>query len=428
MQTDPGLEMLMKEQTRSIYDWTQPQLPEDPAFYRSDDTVMLVSRPVNNFRKTFEFGEDRIRRGGPREGGGGHIVVVHKGVNAGNQLAHLLKRAAADRALGNHAEPALHLVEPRCIGRREMQMIPWPPGEPRADVRMFVRTVVVDDQMNVELRRHVGVNVLEEREKLLVAMARLALRQDLAGRDIERGEQRGRPMAEIAMGDAFDIAEPQRQDRPRALQRLNLAFLIDTEDQGGLGRIEVEPDNIADLLHKERIGRQGKAGRAMRLDAEQGEVPLHRALANAGFGRHRADTPVGAAIRRGRLQDRPQQRRDAVVIMGARPTTARRVIQPRQPVVLKPPPPMTHHRVTQADALGHRRIGQPVGRKEDRLRPLHQGMRQRPRMGPFSKLRPLQRRQGERKGARTTNRHSGSGKDTAKPTARIMRITNGTSH
>jgi hypothetical protein len=52
------------------------------------------------------------------------------------------------------------------------------PREPGFDPWMFVGGVVVRDQMDFEVGRHVAVEVIKEREKLLMAMARLALGDD----------------------------------------------------------------------------------------------------------------------------------------------------------------------------------------------------------------------------------------------------------
>jgi hypothetical protein len=40
---------------------------------------------------------------------------------------------------------------------------------------MLVRTVVIDDEMHIEPRRNVGVNLLQEAEELLVSVACPAL-------------------------------------------------------------------------------------------------------------------------------------------------------------------------------------------------------------------------------------------------------------
>jgi len=45
-----------------------------------------------------------------------------------------------------------------------------------------------------------------------------------------------------------------RQQRLGAVERLNLAFLIDTDDQRLLGWIQIKPYDIAYFLDKLRIG------------------------------------------------------------------------------------------------------------------------------------------------------------------------------
>jgi hypothetical protein len=56
---------------------------------------------------------------------------------------------------------------------------------------MLVGGVVVDDEMDVELGRHVGLDVTQEGEELLMTMAGFALGNDRAVEHVEGGEQRG---------------------------------------------------------------------------------------------------------------------------------------------------------------------------------------------------------------------------------------------
>jgi len=63
--------------------------------------------------------------------------------------------------------------------------------EPSVDIEMFVRGVVVGDQMDIQPRRNVAVEVIKKREKFLMAMTRLALGDDRTIEHVERGEQCG---------------------------------------------------------------------------------------------------------------------------------------------------------------------------------------------------------------------------------------------
>ena len=70
----------------------------------------------------------------------------------------------------------------------------------------------------------------------------------------ERGKQRGRTMAHIAVRVPFRYARHHRQDRLLAIECLNLAFLIDAEDKGSVWWWgQVKADDIADLVDEERI-------------------------------------------------------------------------------------------------------------------------------------------------------------------------------
>ena len=60
--------------------------------------------------------------------------------------------------------------------------------------RCFVCAVVVDDQVQVEIMKRFTVDLFQEHQELLGAMAQQAFTDDLSGRHIERGEQRRGPV------------------------------------------------------------------------------------------------------------------------------------------------------------------------------------------------------------------------------------------
>ena len=68
---------------------------------------------------------------------------------------------------------------------------------------------------------------------------------------IESGEKGGGAVTDVAVREAFDISEPEGQQRLGPLQRLRLALLV--EDHRVVGRVEVEADVVADILAEERI-------------------------------------------------------------------------------------------------------------------------------------------------------------------------------
>jgi hypothetical protein len=80
------------------------------------------------------------------------------------------------------------------------------------------------------------VALLEEVEKLGSAVPFVALADHKAGGDVERREQRGGAVADVAVGAPFGHARHHRQDGLFAVERLDLRLLIDAEDEGAVGR------------------------------------------------------------------------------------------------------------------------------------------------------------------------------------------------
>jgi len=91
-------------------------------------------------------------------------------------------------------------------------------------------------------------------------VARHATADDLALQHVEGGEQGGRAVALVIVGHGPGPTLHQGQARPGAVQGLDLGPLIDTEDHGVGGRIDIQADDVADLGGELRI--VGKLGGA----------------------------------------------------------------------------------------------------------------------------------------------------------------------
>jgi len=92
----------------------------------------------------------------------------------------------------SESEEASDLVEPRGIGGREVNVPARMAGEPSFDLGVLVSGVVVDDEVDVELGRNIGVDLAQKPQELQMAMAVLALGEDCAVEDVEFGEQAAR--------------------------------------------------------------------------------------------------------------------------------------------------------------------------------------------------------------------------------------------
>jgi len=80
--------------------------------------------------------------------------------------------AAADLALGEQAEEALHLVDPGGRGRGEVDVPTRALGEPVADSLGLVGAGIVDDEMDVEIVRNPCLDGIEELARTSLARNR----------------------------------------------------------------------------------------------------------------------------------------------------------------------------------------------------------------------------------------------------------------
>jgi len=144
------------------------------------------------------------------------------------------------------------------------------------------------------MRRDIGVDMFKKIEILLVAMAFFAAGEDLAGGDVERGEERGRAVADIVMGHAFDITQTHGQNGLGAVQRLNLALLVDAQDHGVVGRMEIQPDDITDFFDEKGIIGDFEMALAMGLKTKGAPDPLDCRPRDLGIFGDRACRPMGS--------------------------------------------------------------------------------------------------------------------------------------
>ena len=153
--------------------------------------------------------EDGVGGRGPHEGPGIGVVVVGEAADLLLELGDGGEGTAADGLLRDEVESDLDLVEPGGVGGGEVDVVAGPVGEPALDAGVLVGAVVVDDEVDVEVWGHVGVDVLEEAQEFLVAMARPALGKDPAGGDVQGREEGGGAVADVTVRDALNVAQSE---------------------------------------------------------------------------------------------------------------------------------------------------------------------------------------------------------------------------
>jgi len=150
-----------------------------------------------------------------------------------------------------------------------------PLGESFADQLGLVGSVIVRNDVDVEIDKDVALDLVEEPAKLLNAMAAHVFADDGSGCDVEGGEERGRSAPGVIVCAPLDLAAPHWRQGLGSIERLNVALLIDAESDGTVVCRQIKADNVADLLDEQRSGRELEGLRTMRLQlARQSDESL----------------------------------------------------------------------------------------------------------------------------------------------------------
>ena len=94
--------------------------------------------------------------------------------------------------------------------------------------------------MEVEARRDGRLNRIQKAAEFACAMPGFATRDHFARGDMERRNERRRPMAHVVVRVPLGLAWPERQERRRPIECLHLRLFIDAEDQRALRRLQVQ--------------------------------------------------------------------------------------------------------------------------------------------------------------------------------------------
>ena len=170
--------------------------------------------------------------------------------NGGDQNRHACETAAPETLIGDLTEPTLNQIQPGTGRRSKVQMEPRMPLEPGFNPRMFVRAVVIHDQMEIESRRCFAVDLLEEADELLVSMARHTVADHLAIEHAESSKQSCRSMANVIVCHRSAPALLQRKTGLGPVESLDLAFFVQAQNKRLVRWIQVQSHDIHQLLDK----------------------------------------------------------------------------------------------------------------------------------------------------------------------------------
>ena len=206
-------------------------------------------------------------------------------------------------------EEAFDGIEPRARGWREVEGPAGMAGEPFLDLVLLMRSVVVENDVDRFVFRHLALDTVEEADELLMAMALHVLPDDCSVKHVERCEQRGCAMPLVIVGHGARTALLHRQAGLGAVERLDLRLLVDGQDHRMSRRINIEADDLGELFGENRIVRQFEAAPSMRCKAMRLPNLLHRRDGQPDDLGHRTCRPVGCFVRRRFLRQPDNLRR-----------------------------------------------------------------------------------------------------------------------
>ena len=115
-----------------------------------------------------------------------------------------------------------------------------------------------------------------------MAVALHVAADDGAVEHVEGGEQGGGAVALVVVGHGAEPPLLHRQAGLGAVERLDLALLVDRQHDGMGRRVDIEPDDVAQLVDELRIVGELELPPAVRLQAVRLPDAPHRAGADAG--------------------------------------------------------------------------------------------------------------------------------------------------
>jgi len=230
------------------------------------------------------------------------------------------------------------------------------PPHPPAHGGVLVRGVIVQDQMQLERGRRLRSDLLEEPDELLMSMARHTVADDRAVEHAQCREQGRRAVALIIVRHRATAAFLHREARLGAIQGLDLAFLVDAQDEGMRGWVQVQAHHILHFVLEVRVATELEGTDQMGLEAVRLPHALHQGGVGPQLPGQRPRGPVGGgggSSLGGGVQDLRFQR---LPILGRAPAPRGVALNPRQPVRDEALSPEPHGLSTSPHGCGDMRV------------------------------------------------------------------------
>src|SRR5882672_10475112 len=165
-------------------------------------------------------------------------------------------------------------------------------GQPVPDERRLVGAIVIEDEMNVQIGRDLGLDDIQKPAELHRAMSLVELADDTAGFQVQSGKQGRGPVALRVVRATLQLPRLHGQQRLSPVQRLNLALFVDTEYQRVIWRVDIQAGDVAYLFDQQRVRRQLECIRTVRLQSEGAPNAADGHPAESGGFRQSSGAPM----------------------------------------------------------------------------------------------------------------------------------------
>ncbi len=176
---------------------------------------------MSSFAKSSQGGEYLVSRFGPYKRFALIVRQLDVLKNGLLKLARASVNTSSELLFGQRGEPSLDEIEPGGASRGEVEVIARALGQPAVYKRRLVGPVVVQDDVDIQVGGHRGIDVVEELAELHRAMARVASADHLAGGNLKGSKERGGAMTGIVVSAPLDLPRTHWQQRSGTIQGLN---------------------------------------------------------------------------------------------------------------------------------------------------------------------------------------------------------------
>lgn len=181
------------------------------------------------------------------------IVLLDEAIDGRLQVNDGVEDAMLQPSARQFREEAFDCVEPRAGCRNEVEGPSWMPCQPGAHLRLLMGRVIVENDVDGFVFWQFRLDGVEEANEFLMPVALHVLADHRSVENVEGGKQGGGAMALVIMGHRARASLLERQARLGPVKRLDLAFLINRQNNGVGRRGDIEADDIVKLLGKSLV-------------------------------------------------------------------------------------------------------------------------------------------------------------------------------